>query len=330
MRYIPEPYISYSTLSSYNSIKSIPYDLRLYCLCVQSMQSNQTKKILSSSDIYKNINGFVPIYKKLASKGNLTFPRIYNSYTKLKVFEENPGSFMRLFKTQAKNKFPSEIIQIIYDHADGFNSGRCLYCCISSIAAMDHYLPKGGYKDVYLDHHFPWFSVLPINLVPICTTCNSIKGDLIGDDTAGNIFFHPYYSKVLDEKFLECNVSDTSSGLSFSFIKQYPSGWSYRLKSRFDETLKKLDLIARFSTHANVIIKSYLPRFHRYHLKKTLYSELLSLRSDFNILHGANNWETLMIESLINNFSVFSNYLDAKYSKYYIKKFIAPDDIHKI
>lgn len=53
---------------------------------------------------------------------------------------------------------------------------------------LDHYLPKQA---------FPHFAVTPANLIPMCDTCQLIKGAATLDDDGNRIFLHPYYDDFL-------------------------------------------------------------------------------------------------------------------------------------
>lgn len=62
----------------------------------------------------------------------------------------------------------------------------CLICGRGSVGSLDHHLPKSQY---------PEFSILALNLVPACETCNEKKRNHIGTEATGR-FLHPYYDKI--------------------------------------------------------------------------------------------------------------------------------------
>jgi len=55
----------------------------------------------------------------------------------------------------------------------------CFLCSISEVSSLDHYLPK---------ELFPHFSILPQNLIPSCSKCNSLKGTKIIHESI-NVFW---------------------------------------------------------------------------------------------------------------------------------------------
>lgn len=75
-------------------------------------------------------------------------------------------------------------------------TGCCLSCGIGDPDEIDHFLPK---------EHFPEFSILHKNLIPICGTCNQIKGENI----PGNIkdYFHPMFDILPMEPFLSSDIT---------------------------------------------------------------------------------------------------------------------------
>ncbi|GAA3962974.1 HNH endonuclease [Actinoplanes auranticolor] len=64
--------------------------------------------------------------------------------------------------------------------------GLCPMCGRGEVWTLDHYLPKESY---------PEFSLLPINLVPACWSCNHFKAKLT-ESLAGARFFHTYYDSL--------------------------------------------------------------------------------------------------------------------------------------
>ncbi len=111
----------------------------------------------------------------------------------------------RLYKSNEDpvKKMKEEVIEKYMENDFSHNGERCPYCGIlrQSTTDLDHFLPKGT---------FPEYSILPLNLVYICTRCNSQghKGTLINDnDTGRRLFLHPYTDQELGEYcFLECSI----------------------------------------------------------------------------------------------------------------------------
>ncbi|MEV5006890.1 HNH endonuclease signature motif containing protein [Streptomyces sp. NPDC055692] len=82
-------------------------------------------------------------------------------------------------------------------------NSQCPLCERAQVCALDHFLPK---------NHFPEYSILADNLIPVCERCNRLKGDEC-DRTDGLLMFHAYFDEFPDEEilFAEINVDSAIS-----------------------------------------------------------------------------------------------------------------------
>lgn len=76
-------------------------------------------------------------------------------------------------------------------------SSLCPYCGFAKINHVDHFLPKAT---------FFRYSVMPSNLVPCCSDCNTAKGEYYGD-TKSSSLFHPYFDIAPNAEWLLARVS---------------------------------------------------------------------------------------------------------------------------
>lgn len=102
----------------------------------------------------------------------------------------------------------------------------CQYCHVQSVNALDHYIEKAK---------FPELSILPDNLIPICTNCNSTKKDN---------FVYPYFNILQNSEWLGCTVNPDQT-FRFSISKEVASNEFEKkilidLRNQFD-TLKIFD-----------------------------------------------------------------------------------------
>lgn len=84
----------------------------------------------------------------------------------------------------------------------------CLMCGVAVARSLDHYLPRCAY---------PEFSVLSLNLVPVCSDCNRVKGSYYSQ-TPDNRFLHAYYDVLPDRErvlFARIEVSEDRVRVSF-------------------------------------------------------------------------------------------------------------------
>lgn len=84
----------------------------------------------------------------------------------------------------------------VKDKAPGEYQNRCPYCGIGEVNTVDHILPKD---------RFPEYAFLPINLIYICSKCNSQKSDKYIHNKK-RLFINPYIDNFLDEEFFQVNL----------------------------------------------------------------------------------------------------------------------------
>jgi 5-methylcytosine-specific restriction endonuclease McrA len=83
--------------------------------------------------------------------------------------------------------------------------GRCPFCTSGRVGNdLDHYLPRSV---------FPEFSVLSINLVPICKRCNELKG--ADDATKGQACLHAYLDSGPGYAYLVAEITGPPLRLAY-------------------------------------------------------------------------------------------------------------------
>lgn len=90
----------------------------------------------------------------------------------------------------------------------------CPYCLVGTVANLDHVLPKSSY---------PSYALTPMNLVPACRDCNTLKGRKVTRNQQEQIF-HPYFDELPVDKWLFAIVQK-STPLSIAFQVNPPVGW---------------------------------------------------------------------------------------------------------
>jgi len=96
------------------------------------------------------------------------------------------------YKKNVKNK------RAIYDTLRA-NYIKCPICSHNTTSELDHYLPKSIY---------PWFCIIPYNLVPMCHVCNNKKNNNIGNMKIR--YFHPYFDDFIEYNYTECTLDEGS------------------------------------------------------------------------------------------------------------------------
>ncbi|MDX3185413.1 MULTISPECIES: HNH endonuclease [Streptomyces] len=90
---------------------------------------------------------------------------------------------------------------------------RCPLCERAQVCALDHFLPK---------NHFPEYSILADNLIPVCERCNRLKGDEC-DRADGLLMFHAYFDEFPDKEILFAKI-DISNTVSIKYSLHRSAG----------------------------------------------------------------------------------------------------------
>lgn len=170
--------------------------------------------------------------------------------------------------------------------------GKCPLCSVRDVDTLDHYLPKSKY---------PKYSVVPLNLVPACTPCNTGKRISFPKNDVEQTF-HPYYDNVENESWIRADVLRTNP-IGFNFYVQCPNHWSQILKDRARNHFNSFGLNELFTSHANEELRgSKLQLQKLYSLNPILLSDHLNDAYDSrrNAL-GINSWQSIMYNSLLND-----------------------------
>lgn len=117
---------------------------------------------------------------------------------------------------------------------------KCPYCGVGRVAAIDHYLPK---------NHYPEFSILFLNLIPICARCNQRKLDRCRFSTGGS-FFHSYLDPAIDDALLVATIDCSGPSIAVKYSVPTVSGIRGDLASTLREQCNILDLWDQFAMEA--------------------------------------------------------------------------------
>ena len=122
---------------------------------------------------------------------------------------------------------------------------KCIFCQKRTGAdAIDHFLPQTKYD---------LFTITPINLMPICSTCNGIKKEYVKE------FYHPYFSEINSESLVKCKlVIECDCQGKYNLIPSFRFQPSFNLSNTMNERTKNafdgLRLEDRYADMATEII----------------------------------------------------------------------------
>ncbi|WP_394130741.1 HNH endonuclease [Shewanella maritima] len=123
---------------------------------------------------------------------------------------------------------------------------KCPFCGgIGRPRNLDHYLPKA---------HFPFFSVLPINLVPSCRDCNMDGKGQGFAISKGMQVIQPYLDdlKFFNEQWIYASYTPGVNDEPGTFVYSVnpPENWDIEEKKRVHTHFKDFDLAVRYATKA--------------------------------------------------------------------------------
>ncbi|OKJ78754.1 hypothetical protein AMK30_02175 [Streptomyces sp. CB02460] len=131
--------------------------------------------------------------------------------------------------------------RIIYDELMAKPTDeRCPLCGHGVVRQLDHVMPKSK---------FPTLCVDPLNLVPACGDCNTVKGDYEAT-CAEDTLLHPYVDRIDSERWLQARVIHEEIA-RLEFFTLAPAGWDDLLASRVHHHFELLKLGSLYAVQAN-------------------------------------------------------------------------------
>jgi hypothetical protein len=107
---------------------------------------------------------------------------------------EEKAALLHCYEGASHEEHPTTPLNRMYKQIRGL-TGTCPYCTIIPPQTLDHYLPKDSY---------PELSVLSINLIPACYTCNKPRDFLAA--TGERALIHPYFDRIPRDRLLFATV----------------------------------------------------------------------------------------------------------------------------
>lgn len=190
------------------------------------------------------------------------------------------------------------LIKRIYSKQSVVIRRLCPYCALAPTQEIDHYLPA---------ELFPDFSVLAINLIPCCGTCNKKKGKrwLVAGK---RIFLNFYLDVIPDIELLDVSITWKKSNneifpiAEFS-LKPRPLSVSVELYRILKSHFEKLDLLAKYADESPAVF------FSLYNISKSmqpiddadLFGRLMSFIDFEETKFGVAHWKIALQRKLAKN-----------------------------
>jgi len=167
----------------------------------------------------------VPVPPTTVLPADLTAEMVHSTIYGTKMRERTAG---REIYNLIKNRTPAR---------------RCSYCGVSTANTLDHVLEKSVW---------PYLSVVPENLVPACSDCNShLRGRSIGN---GEGKFHLYYENLPTQPWIECQLTE-SAPIATTFVYKRPPSYPLALWNRLQNTVDAIGLSRLYAANAPRIVR---------------------------------------------------------------------------
>ena len=161
----------------------------------------------------------------------------------------------------------------------------CPLCGQRTVGGLDHYLAQSLHSALV---------IVPINLVPACSDCNTAKLDA-QPNTAAEQTLHPYFDNVDDEAWLYATVEETNPA-TLRFYPDPPASWSPVNKERVFKHFRTFGLGALYASHSGeelTNIRYGLQRIAKRGTDEDIRSELMNRAESAKAAH-VNSWQTAM------------------------------------
>lgn len=116
---------------------------------------------------------------------------------------------------------------------------RCPLCGQRTVSTLDHHLPKAEY---------PALAVAPVNLIPSCKDCNTIKLEAFPTSSEEETI-HPYFDDIATDLWLHAEVLQTQPA-ALRFFVSPPSNWDATKAERMQNHFNTFHLADLYASHA--------------------------------------------------------------------------------
>lgn len=184
--------------------------------------------------------------------------------------------------------------RLVYDEIlAGAIKYLCCFCSYGEPTELDHFLPKSRY---------PEFSILPINLVPICHYCNRLK--LNKTPTSTEYYIHPYFEEYSKLQWLVADLKFNNDVPFITFqIKKDLEEEAPEIFARINYQFHQLNLNHRYSLSANTEIGEMLYRLNQLHESGGSKMVRDYLQEEAHLLsnNNQNSWKCALYHCLCKN-----------------------------
>lgn len=204
-----------------------------------------------------------------------------------------------------KSRCFKKLTQYLTTDEHGRKQNKCPFCTINDVSTLDHYLPKNEFVE---------FAANPLNLIPCCPECNSLKSSLWRFGTERSCL-NLYIDDIPQVQYLFVDILIEDGTLKCEFYIDNRNNIESNLYNRIKKHYSQLKLLERFKKNSDYEItdlQSVLhSHFHSHSLdneenyseiKKNIYSYIELMRDKF----GCNYWKIVLKDACIHNENIFT------------------------
>lgn len=175
----------------------------------------------------------------------------------------------------------------------------CPMCGTTIHSTFDHYLPAS---------RFPEFSVHPLNLVPCCSECNSIKDNFWINAAGERLFLHAFSDELPDEIYLEVILHEDASltGVGASFNLVIPDDMDEQISQLIQSHFSRLHLLDRYRELSNDEIGEIIADGKEFMQAggNDVRAFLRGCGNERAGIYGRNDWRSLLMVALANHHKI--------------------------
>lgn len=255
----------------------------IYSACVARIREPGRSALIAETG---DISGHVEQYVALAKTNDL-----FTLVPHVEVGDSTRSAHVNTYERHIANK-NSDLRRYYNSIKSVKKTYRCPFCGWAQIKQVDHFLPKSIYFRL---------SVVPQNLVPICSDCNKAKGEFYGERKE-HALFHPYFDSITAGAWLRAEISVTDCvAVTYSIDRAAVDQLS---SDRLDNQFRKLEIFEAYedlASHHLVSLRDSLIEVVEDSGVAVLYNLIEGLRDQAltEAGGGANNWKVMLYEGML-------------------------------
>ncbi|CAH0419450.1 HNH endonuclease [Periweissella ghanensis] len=252
---------------------------------LNSIYTEQSIKLISTK-LFTALNTFTD-YEPINSTNSIIGMR----NPSLSTFDEFKKFCIKLFEYDLRKTSNNIYDKLILD------KNNCQYCFVRSVNALDHYFDKST---------SPELAIVPDNLIPICSNCNSQKGK--------KRFIYPYFSVLLNTNWLKCTVNADKT-FAFEVNNNFAkNNFESEILDKYNQQLMQHKIFEKYITPGQTLVIDRISEIQTYKFEigmdKAYAKKIIKKRNDKivpNLLKNTEFYKIAILNGIIDDFDKIWN-----------------------